>query len=101
MAIYTNITTATSTILIPKTKADGGNDRKINKITVANNSSNVATVSVCVDPVTASPFYFIKNVKIPTGATLVLDDSLSFNSNTYKLRIDNTGTSPDLTVIIA
>ena len=101
MAIYKNITSADTHILIPKTKADGGNERKINKMTIANNSSNAATVSVCIDPVTASPFYFIKNVVIPSGVTLVLDDSLSFNSNTYKLRIDNTGTSPSLTVIVA
>ena len=50
---------------------------------------------------TYETYYLLKNVTINKGVTLVLDDSLSFNSNTYKLRIDNTGTSPSLTVIVA
>ena len=101
MAIYTNITTSpATTTLITKGASNGGN---IKKITIANFSDNTAdaTVNLFLNDGSATDLYFCKNVAIPKGATLVLDDSLSFNSNTYKLRIDNTGTSPDLTVIIA
>ena len=41
-----------------------------------------------------------KNVTIPKGVTLVLDDNLAFDSSLYSLKIYNTGTSPALTIII-
>ena len=97
MAIYKAITSATTTNLITKGKGTNGS---IQKITICNNSANAATISVGLDPVTSGLFYFIKNVIIPSGATLVLNDNLAFNSEKYHLRISNAGTSPDITVII-
>ena len=97
MAKNINISSATSTILIAKGSSGGA----VKKITIANNSVNAATVSVGLDPVTSGLFYFIKSVIIPNGATLVLNDNLSFDVSLYNLRIDNTGTSPSLTVMIA
>ena len=99
--LYKSITTADTHVLIAKSATVNTSSGSINMMSICNESANAATVSLALDPVTASPFYFIKNVVIPSGVTLVLDDSLSFNSNTYKLRIDNTGTSPSLTVIVA
>ena len=96
MAKNINISSATSTILIAKGSSGGA----VKKITIANNSANAATVSVGLDPVTSGLFYFIQNVIIPSGATLVLNDNLAFNSEKYHLRISNAGTSPDITVII-
>jgi hypothetical protein len=100
MAIYKAITSVATTPLITK----GGNRSGIiNKITICNNSDNPATgISVHLwtgtggDPVHP----FVHNVTIPKGATLVLEDNLSFDSSKYNLRISNAGTSPDITVII-
>ena len=98
MAIYTNITSATTTTLIEKGDASGD----IGKITICNNSTNSATdVHVNLwDGTSSDLFHFCRNVTIPSGATLVLQDNIKFNSKRYKLRISNAGTAPDLTVII-
>ena len=100
MAIYKAITSATTTTLITKDGSVGGH---VSKITICNNSANAATgISVHLwsgsggDPVHP----FVHNVTIPSGATLVLDDNLAFDSKEYNLRISNAGTDPDITVII-
>ena len=99
MAVYKNITTTgSSTTLIEKSSGIGGG---INKITISNNSDNPATVIVDLwDGVSDAPFYICKNVIIPTGAVLLLEDNISFRVKDYKLRINNTGTNPDLTIMI-
>ena len=102
MAIYKNITTTgSSTTLITKNAGVSG---RINMITISNNSADAATVIVDLwDGVSDTPFYICKNVVIPAGTVLVLDDNISFNSNVYNLRIYNTGAgsgTEDLTVII-
>ena len=43
---------------------------------------------------------FIGNMTIPNGVVLVLDDNLSFDRTTYNLRMEVSGTSPILDVII-
>ena len=97
MAKYTNITTSgSSTVLIAKSNKSGGAIKKIN---ISNNSSNPATVIVDLYDGT-TVFYICKNVIIPTGAVLVLEDNVSFDIKKYNLRIYNTGTGPDLTVTI-
>jgi len=100
MAMYKAITSATTTTLIPKNGTHGGG---INKMTICNNSANPATsISVHLwagsggDPVHP----FVHNVTIPSGATLVLEDNLSFDKKRFNLRISNAGTDPDITVII-
>jgi hypothetical protein len=100
MAIYNAITSATTTTLITKGGTVAGN---IKKITICNNSDNAATgISVHLwNGVGGQPVHpFVHNVTIPKGATLVLEDNISFNSGDYNLRISNAGTSPDITVII-
>ena len=110
MAIYTNITTGTTTTLITKSAGVSG---RINKITIANVDGHQAD-NVCVfleDTVASTStdagnnkYYFVKDVDIPYGATLVLDDNISFSSGTYNLRIvtqnASDGGTPSLTVII-
>ena len=100
MAIYNAITSATTTTLITK---NGNISGSINKITICNNSDNAATgISVHLwNGTGGQPVHpFVHNVTIPSGATLVLEDNISFNSKEYNLRISNAGTGPDITVII-
>ena len=98
MNIYRNITTAGSaTTLIIKDSNVGGN---VSKITISNNSDNPATIIVDLFDGASTVFYICKNIVIPKGAVLVLEDNVQFDSAKYNLRIYNTGTGPDLTVII-
>ena len=100
MAQTTNITTSpATTTLITRGGGVAGN---IKKITIANFSDNAhgATVNLFLQNAAAADFYFIKNVNIPKGATLVLEDNLSFDSKIFSLIMLSTGTAPALTVII-
>ena len=100
MAKYTNVTTSpATTTLITR----GGNVKgNIAKITIANFSDNAdgATVNLFLQNAAAADFYFIKNVNIPKGATLVLEDNLTFDVSIYSLKMYSVGTAPALTVII-
>ena len=105
--IYTNITSATTTDLIAKDGQVGGG---ISKISISNHSdSNACTIDVFLEDATASAstnagnvkYHFINAVIIPTGASLVLDDNLGFDSTLYNLRITTVGTSPLICVIIS
>jgi len=110
MAIYKNITTGTTTTLITK---DGGRGSGIQKITIANVDGHQAdNVCLFLEDETASTstdagnvkFYFFKDLDIPYGASLVLNDNLSFDNSLYHLRIvtqnASDGGTPSLTVII-
>ena len=100
MAIYTNITTSpATTTLITKGGEIGG---RIGKISIANFSDNAADaiVNLFLNDGSATDLYLCKNVAIPKGVTLILEDNLSFDASVYNLRISNAGTSPDITVII-
>lgn len=110
MALYTNITSGTTTTLITKGGATNG---AINKITIANVDGHQAdNVCLFLEDETASTstdagnikYYFFKDVDIPYGASLVLEDNLSFNKSLYHLRIvtqnASDGGTPSLTVII-
>jgi|TARA_B100000073_G_scaffold96239_1_gene76471 hypothetical protein len=96
-----NVTTSpATTFLINKGGAVSGN---IRKITIANfsDNNNGAVVNLFLNNgVDANDYYFIKNVNIPKGTTLVLEDNVSFNEEVYNLKMYSTGTSPALTVII-
>lgn len=97
MAIYKNITTSGSaTTLIDSGRNYSG---AISKISISNNSANAATIDIYYYDGT-NVFYIVKDIVIPNGVALVLDDNVSFNSAKFKLRIYNTGASPELTVII-
>ena len=100
--IYKNITTTgSSTTLIAKGQRAAGS---ISKITISNNSADAATIIVDLwDGVADTPFYICKNIVIPGGAVLVLDDNLTYDGSKYNLRIYNTGAgsgTEDLTIII-
>jgi len=100
MAIYTNITTSPeTTTLISK---DITKNIAISKITIANFSDNAADaiVNVYLNDGSATDLYLCKNVAIPKGVTLVLDDNISFDRKKYDLKMYSTGTAPALTVII-
>ena len=100
MAKYTNVTTSpATTTLITRGGITNGN---IKKITIANFSDNAAdaVVNLFLQDSSAVDYYFFKNVNIPKGATLVLEDNLSFDSKIYSLKMYSTGTAPALTVII-
>tara|TARA_R100001163_G_scaffold17171_2_gene15415 strand:- start:289 stop:630 length:342 start_codon:yes stop_codon:yes gene_type:complete len=112
MAKYINITTAGSatTDLITRRSTDNGN---IGKITISNNDGHQAdNVCLFLEDAKASTstnagnnkFYFFKDLDIPMGVTLVLDDNLGFDSMTYSLRIitqnASDGGAPSLSIII-
>tara|TARA_R110002020_G_scaffold79079_1_gene198435 strand:- start:31 stop:339 length:309 start_codon:yes stop_codon:yes gene_type:complete len=92
-----NYTNAAEHTLISKNSRWTGN---IRKITISNNSANPATgVHVHIHDGTTT-YYYCKNVTIPSGVTLVLNDNLAFNHELFDLKVTNAGTSPDITVII-
>jgi len=110
MAIYKNITSGTTTTLITKGGVIKGN---IGKITISNNDGHQAdNVCLFLEDAAASAstdasnnkYYFFKDVDIPMGASLVLNDNLAFSSNAFNLRITtqnaSDGGTPSLTVII-
>jgi len=96
--IYKNISSTGITTLITK----GGNiPGVIEKMTISNNStSNPATISVQLWDGTSVGYNICGNVVIPAGTVLVLEDNLRFSHRSYNLRMEVSGTSPVLDVII-
>ena len=101
MAIYENYTNAAVHTLISKEdkRTGTGHSGDIKKILISNNSANSATVGAYLDD-DSKQHYFCKNVVVPSGASLVLEDNLSFDKGIYNLKVINAGTGPDITVII-
>ena len=101
MAIYENYThAAVHTLISKEDKRTGtGHSGDIKKILISNNSANSATIGAYLDD-DSKQHYFCKNVVVPSGTSLVLEDNLSFNKSIYNLKVVNAGTSPDITVII-
>lgn len=100
MAIYKNITSGTTTTLITKNTGVSG---RVNKMLISNNNNSTATgVCAMIDDGSGNIFYFIRDVQIPSGTTLILDDNLSFDSSQYSLRVahDSGSGNPNLTIII-
>ena len=102
MAIYRNITSGTTTTLIAKDGAKGG---IIKKITIANVDGHQAdNVCLYLEDASANKFYVFKDLDIPYGVSLVVEDNLSFNSSVYSLKMitqnASDGGTPSLTVII-
>ena len=103
MATYKNITSTGITTLITKeNKRTGtGPSGNISKITISNNStSNPATISVQLWDGSSVCYNIVGNMVIPNGVTLVLEDNLKFDKSLYNLRMEVSGTSPVLDVII-
>ena len=101
--LYKSITTADTHELIAKSETIRTSSSSIHMISICNNSDNAATnIHVNLWDGSGDVYYICRNVTIPSGVTLILDDIpiLRFDSRKYKLRISNAGTAPDLTVII-
>ena len=99
MAIYTNISSASTTTLIAKN--DRFRNGQIKKITISNHDNTdltIAKVYLC-STCDGSDNYVIAETTIPPLATLVLTDNVSFNNKDYNLKIDSS-TTAELTVII-
>ena len=98
VVLYKNISSATTTTLITKPGSVKGN---ISKINICNNSANAAT-SIHVDLYDGSSavYYICRNVTIPSGATLVLEDNVRFDSSVYHLSITTSSAGYAITVII-
>ena len=72
----------------------------IKSITISNgNSSNEVTIGLYYNEGTTKT-YIIENCYIPVGASLILDKDLSFDNTILDLKIDISGTSPDVSIII-
>ena len=96
--IYKNISAAGITTLITKGASVSG---LIEKMTISNNSaSNAAVVSVQLWDGTSIGYNICGNVTIPAGAVLVLEDNLRFHSHSWNLRMEVSGTSPIIDIII-
>ena len=98
--LYKNYNTADTRDLITAGGQVGG---KISKVLIANSSANPAGVTLFLIDPTVSPsvsYNFIRGVVIPPGVTLVFDECLAFDYTKYSLRLTNSGTSPNLTVMI-
>ena len=99
MAIYTNISSASTTTLIAKN--DRFRNGQIKKITISNHDNTdltIAKVYLC-STCDGSDNYVIAETTVPPLATLVLTDNVSFNNKDYNLKIDSS-TTAELTVII-
>ena len=91
-----NITSATTTTLIDQHSESGS----VSFISIANcNASNAVTIALFYDDNTTQTSY-VENLSIPVGCTLVIDDNLGFENDTYSLKLTTAGTSPDVNVII-
>ena len=94
---YANISSATTTTLITK---GGGVNGSISKITIANHDdSDSNTVQLHLYDGSSITYVIVETI-IPARATLVLEDNVSFNSNSINLRITTAGTSPNIPVIL-
>ena len=97
MAIYANIVQLTGQTLITSSDRHGSN---LSKISIANkSSSHKAIVDVYLDD-GIDQFYFIRHGTIDEGTSLILEDCLAFDRNRFDLKIDNTGNSAAVSVII-
>jgi len=105
MAIYKNITTNANDHITTLIQKNGTHSGGISKISICNNDSLQAeNISVYIEDEATTKYYMIKNVDIPVGVTLVLDDVTSFDSRRNSLNIvtnKDSGTgAPDVSVIV-
>tara|TARA_R100000781_G_scaffold109815_1_gene74931 strand:- start:34 stop:333 length:300 start_codon:yes stop_codon:yes gene_type:complete len=98
MAIYKNTTDVTTTLITKGEKISG----RINEILICNQSthSGGAEIDLYLENAAATKYYFLKEVVMPSGSSLLLDNDLSFDGSVFHLKIKNDGTSPSLTITI-
>jgi len=95
--IYDVTATESAATLIPFESTKG-----ISSIAICNqHGSTAAVINLILDDELGSTndIYIIKNVSIPAGVTLVLNDFFSFNTSIHSLKLTNTGGVP-LSIII-
>jgi len=90
-----HIASATTTTLIPQYGSGG----KLNSITICNQHvSTTAVISLYLFDGT-NDSYIAKNLSIPAGVTLVVEDVVAFDNSVLGMKLTNTGGTP-LSVII-
>lgn len=74
----------------------------IKSISLCNASASPATVRLFFsnDRSTDEDVSILENMVIPSGATLVLDENLSFDNNALGLHFQMSGTDPNINIII-
>tara|TARA_R110000824_G_scaffold73496_1_gene187156 strand:+ start:376 stop:681 length:306 start_codon:yes stop_codon:yes gene_type:complete len=78
MALKSNI----SGTVVTSVLAAGDNVSKIQTIRLTNtHASTVATVDLFIDSDSLGTFYIIKNVSIPVGVSLILNEGVSFDNS--------------------
>ena len=104
MSKYTKTSTSSPVILLTSSAPE--DTGIINSIHITNESVDTSnTVSLSLSAVDSNisldDVYIIRNVNIPFGTTLVLDNIPNFNIQQYNLKLDCTTTgNSGLTVII-
>ena len=86
MPKYVNISATVTVLLDKNSKQNNGN---IESITLTNtHSTAVRIASLHLDSVSRDDdYYIIKNVAIPSGVSLVLDDGIQFDIKKYSLKL--------------
>jgi len=98
MAVYNNISSATTTTLITKGASNGGNIKKI--LITNHDDSDACVVKIQLNDGAGSPtIYVINETSIPARASLLLEDNLQFDSGVYNLQAVTSSTA-EITIII-
>ena len=93
----TNITSATTTTLIPIYGSGGS----VASIRLTNYSaSNAVTIDLYLEDAAAVKSYILHDLVIPVAGSLLLDEHMSFDNSVLGLKIMTSGTTPLLSVII-
>ena len=93
---YNNITSATAVKII----AINTKTRKLNSMTLANVHSASVTAQVYLENAATTKYYIVKDVVIPVGAMLKLEqDEIDFDGGVFNLYV-KVGGSTNLDVII-
>ena len=91
-----HITSATTTTLIPIHGSKG----LVSSISICNqHASNPITVDLYLDDGTNTS-YIIKNVRIYSGTTLLLDHELAFDNSVLGLKLVTSGSGLPVSVIV-
>ena len=94
MAIYQNISvtasTSTSTLIAKnKSKSDKGNIRSILIANSDDTGNQEPTVDIYLDD-GSNQYYIIRDIVIPIGTALLLDDNVAFNNAVFDLKASTT-----------
>lgn len=91
-----DITANGTTTLIPIYSRAGA----IQSISICNYDTDNVDISVYLEDESATKVYMIHEITLKPDVTLILDDNISFNNATLGLKMEVTGTTPKVSVII-